>query len=46
MKTTSESASTTKDWRKALVEIVLKILTIGFYHISKSREKKDSDKND
>ena len=31
------SASESQDWRKALVEIVLKILTIGLYHIKKHR---------
>ena len=32
----SDSKST--DWKEVLVEIILKILTLGFYHIEKHRK--------
>ena len=35
MKTESEE----KDWVKVLYEVILKILTLGFYHIEKHRKK-------
>ena len=28
-----------KDWVKVLYEVILKILTLGFYHIEKHRKK-------
>ena len=28
-----------KDWVKVLYEVILKILTLGFYHIEKHRQK-------
>ena len=31
----SESESTNNDWKAVVVEIILKILTLGFYHIEK-----------
>ena len=34
MKTESEE----KDWVKVLYEVILKILTLGFYHIEKHRK--------
>ena len=34
MKTESEE----KDWVKVLYEVILKILTLGFYHVEKHRE--------
>jgi len=27
-----------KDWTKVLFEVILKILTLGFYHIEKHRK--------
>ena len=33
MKTENEE----KDWTKVLFEVILKILTLGFYHIEKHR---------
>ena len=35
MKTENEE----KDWVKVLYEVILKILTLGFYHIEKHRKK-------
>ena len=34
MKTENEE----KDWTKVLFEVILKILTLGFYHIEKHRK--------
>jgi len=28
-----------KDWVKVLYEVILKILTLGFYHVEKNRKK-------
>ena len=28
-----------KDWVKVLYEVILKILTLGFYHVEKHRKK-------
>ena len=28
-----------KDWVKVLYEVILKILTLGFYHVEKYRKK-------
>ena len=28
-----------KDWVKVLYEVILKILTLGFYHVEKNRRK-------
>ena len=28
-----------KDWVKVLYEVILKILTLGFYHVEKHRQK-------
>ncbi|MBQ6791385.1 MAG: hypothetical protein IJP76_08110 [Paludibacteraceae bacterium] len=36
MKTEDEE----KDWVKVLYEVILKILTLGFYHIAKNRKDK------
>jgi len=30
-----------KDWVKVLYEVILKILTLGFYHIEKHRKDKN-----
>ena len=35
MKTEDEE----KDWTKVLFEVIIKILTLGFYHIEKHRNK-------
>jgi len=35
MKTESEE----KDWVKVLFEIIIKIITLGFYHVEKHRKK-------
>jgi hypothetical protein len=29
-----------KDWTQVLIEVILKILTLGFYHIEKHRKDK------
>ena len=29
-----------KDWTKVLFEVIMKILTLGFYHIEKNRKDK------
>ena len=34
MKTENEE----KDWNKVLFEVILKILTLGFYHIEKHKK--------
>ena len=31
--------SKSPDWKEVLVEVIVKILTLGFYHIEKSKEK-------
>ena len=28
-----------QDWKEVLVDIILKIITLGFYHIEKHRKK-------
>ena len=35
MKTENEE----KDWVKVLFEVIIKILTLGFYHVEKHRNK-------
>ena len=35
----SQSAKPEHDWTKVLFEILIKILTLGFYHIEKHRNK-------
>ena len=35
MKTENEG----KDWVKVLFEVIIKILTLGFYHVEKHRKK-------
>ena len=35
-----ESEKQNQDWVKVLYEIILKILTLGFYHIEKHRKDK------
>ena len=34
----SSSAEQSKDWVKVLYEIIIKILTLGFYHIEKHKK--------
>ena len=34
----SSSRETSKDWKKVLFEIIIKILTLGFYHIEKHKK--------
>ena len=34
-----ESKDQEKDWVKVLYEVILKILTLGFYHIEKHKNK-------
>jgi hypothetical protein len=36
MKTENEEK---QDWTKVLLEVIIKILTLGFYHIEKHRKK-------
>jgi len=36
MKTENEDQN--KDWTKVLFEVILKILTLGFYHIEKHKK--------
>ena len=33
-----ETENESKDWVKVLYEVILKILTLGFYHIEKHRK--------
>jgi len=35
----STSTSDTPDWKEVVVEIILKILTLGLYHVEKNRKK-------
>lgn len=35
-----EKENQDKDWVKVLYEVILKILTLGFYHIEKHRKDK------
>ena len=35
MKTENEE----KDWTKVLFDVIIKILTLGFYHVEKHRKK-------
>ena len=34
----NKSASESKDWRKVLFDIIIQILTLGFYHIEKHKK--------
>ena len=36
----SESKSENPDWKEVLIEIIIKILTLGFYHIEKHKKPK------
>jgi hypothetical protein len=38
-KSDSSSVDESKDWKKVLFEIIIKILTLGFYHIEKHKKK-------
>lgn len=35
----SSSAEQSKDWKSVLIEIIVKIFTLGFYHIEKYKKK-------
>ncbi len=37
-KSESSSAEQSNDWKTVLIEIILKILTLGFYHIEKHKK--------
>ena len=41
MKTNSTSTSETPDWKQVVVEIILKIITLGLYHVEKHTGKKE-----
>ena len=32
-------ANETKDWKEVLINIILQILTLGFYHVEKHKNK-------
>ena len=34
-----KSENEEKDWAKVLYEVILKILTLGFYHVEKYKKK-------
>ena len=34
-----ETKNEERDWVKVLYEVILKILTLGFYHVEKNRRK-------
>jgi hypothetical protein len=34
----NENEDQNKDWTKVLIEVILKILTLGFYHIKKYKQ--------
>ena len=34
-----ETEKQSQDWVKVLYEVILKILTLGFYHVEKNRKK-------
>ena len=36
-----EKEQQTPDWKEVLIDIILKILTLGFYQIEKHTQKKD-----
>ena len=36
----NENEDQNKDWTKVLFEVILKILTLGFYHIEKHKQTK------
>jgi len=36
-----ESEKQNSDWVKVLLEVIMKILTLGFYHIEKHRKDKN-----
>ena len=35
---TNENEDEEKDWKKVLVDIILKIITLGLYHVEKHRK--------
>ena len=35
---TMQNEESEKDWKKVLVDIILKIITLGLYHIEKNRK--------
>ena len=36
--TKNTSSEQTNDWKTVLIEIIIKILTLGFYHIEKHKK--------
>ena len=36
---TNENEDDEKDWKKVLVDIILKIITLGLYHVEKHSKK-------
>ena len=37
--TNSQSKSDEQDWKQVLVDIILKIITLGLYHVEKNKKK-------
>ena len=37
----NSSSNSAEDWKTVLVDIILKILTLGLYHVEKHTQKKD-----
>ena len=33
-----ESENEERDWKKVLIDIILKIITLGLYHVEKNRK--------
>ena len=38
MKHDSRSVDQSNDWKAVLIEVILKILTLGFYHVEKHKK--------
>ncbi len=38
MKHASSSVEQNNDWKQVLIEVIIKILTLGFYHIEKHKK--------
>ena len=34
----SETNDDSKDWKKVLIDIIVKIITLGLYHVEKNRK--------
>ena len=39
MKKSLSTSEQTSDWKKVVIEIVLKIITLGLYHVEKRKNK-------